>query len=89
MAALHSYGIARRIVQMAAGSLAVNQGTIYPALLRLERGGWVASEWGVSQDNRRARFYSLTRSRKKQMAAEAENWSRTAAVVNRQLGVRS
>src|SRR3954469_13804903 len=85
LGALHGYGIARHIEQVAQGSLALNQGTIYPALLRLEQRGWIASEWGVSENNRRARFYSLTLSGKKQLAAEAENWSRTVAMVNRLL----
>jgi PadR family transcriptional regulator, regulatory protein PadR len=86
---LHGYGIARRIEQVAEGSLALNQGTIYPALLRLEQRGWIASEWGVSENNRRARFYSITRPGKKQLAAETENWSRTVAMVNRMLEHRS
>jgi PadR family transcriptional regulator, regulatory protein PadR len=85
MGPLHGYGIARRIEQVAAGSLALNQGTIYPALLRLEQRGWIASEWGTSENNRRARFYSMTRAGRKQLAAEAENWSRTVAMVNRLL----
>jgi PadR family transcriptional regulator, regulatory protein PadR len=86
---LHGFGIARRIEQVAEGSLALNQGTIYPALLRLEQRGWIASEWGVSENNRRARFYSITRPGKKQLAAETESWSRTVAIVNRMLEQRS
>lgn len=86
---LHGFGIARRIEQVAQGSLALNQGTIYPALLRLEQRGWIASEWGISENNRRARFYSITRPGKKQLAAETENWSRTVAMVNRMLEQRS
>ena len=82
---LHGYGIARRIEQMAAGSLELNQGTIYPALLRLEQKGWITSEWGASDNNRRARFYSITRAGRKQLAAEAENWSRTVAMMARML----
>jgi transcriptional regulator len=81
----HGYGIARRIEQVAQGALALNQGTIYPALLRLEQKGWISSEWGTSENNRRARFYSITRSGKKQLAAEAENWARTVAMVSRLL----
>jgi PadR family transcriptional regulator PadR len=81
----HGYGIARRIEQVAEGSLALNQGTIYPALLRLEQKGWIASEWGTSDNNRRARFYSITRAGRKQLEAEADNWSRTVAMVNRLL----
>jgi PadR family transcriptional regulator PadR len=82
---LHGYGIARRIEQVAQGSLALNQGTIYPALLRLEQRGWIKSDWGTSENNRRARFYSISAAGRKQLAAEAENWSRTVAIVNRLL----
>ncbi|HXB70269.1 MAG TPA: PadR family transcriptional regulator [Candidatus Acidoferrales bacterium] len=90
---LHGYGIARRIEQVADGSpdldlklnLKLNQGTIYPALLRLEQRGWLSSEWGTSDNNRRARFYSITRSGRKQLTAETRNWSRTVAMVNRLL----
>jgi PadR family transcriptional regulator, regulatory protein PadR len=81
----HGYGIARRIEQVAQGSLELNQGTIYPALLRLEQRGWISSKWGVSENNRRARFYSITASGRRQLTAEAENWSRTVAIVNRLL----
>ena len=80
MGPLHGYGIARRIEQMAEGALALNQGTIYPALLRLEQKGWIASEWGTSETNRRARFYSITRAGRKQLAAEADAWARTEAI---------
>src|SRR6266545_2706527 len=86
---LHGYGIARRIEQAAQGSLALNQGTIYPALVRLENQGWISSDWGMSENNRRARFYSITRAGKKQLAAEAESWARTVAIVNRLLEDRS
>ena len=82
---LHGYGIARRIEQVAESSLALNQGTIYPALLRLEQKGWISSEWGNSENNRKARFYSITRAGRKQLAAEAENWSRTVAMMARLL----
>jgi PadR family transcriptional regulator PadR len=82
---VHGYGIARRIEQVAQGSLELNQGTIYPALLRLEQKGWIASEWGASENNRRARFYSITRAGKKQLAEEAANWSRTVAMMARML----
>ena len=85
MGPLHGFGIARRIEQIADGAFALNQGTIYPALLRLEQKGWISSAWGTSENNRRARFYSITRAGKKQLAAEAENWARTVAVVNRML----
>ena len=82
---IHGYGIARRIEQMAQGSLELNQGTIYPALLRLEQRGWISSEWGASENRRRARFYSITRAGRKQLEVEERNWSRTVAMVNRML----
>jgi PadR family transcriptional regulator PadR len=85
MGPLHGFGIARRIEQIADGAFALNQGTIYPALLRLEQKGWIASEWGTSENNRRARFYSITRTGKKQLTAETENWDRTVAMVKRLL----
>src|SRR5918911_4915589 len=81
MGPLHGYAVARRIEQIAAGALALNQGTIYPALLRLEQKGWIRSAWGTSENNRRARFYSITRAGRKQFAAEAESWARTVAMV--------
>src|ERR1700722_12356572 len=74
---VHGFGIARRIEQVAEGSLALNQGTIYPALLRLEKKGWIRSEWGASENKRRARFYSITRSGRKQLVDEERNWART------------
>lgn len=89
MGSLHGYGIARRIEQMAEGSLALNQGTIYPALLRLEQKGWIKSAWGTSENNRRARFYTITAAGKKQLSAEAELWARTVSLVNRLLGSES
>jgi transcriptional regulator len=89
MGPLHGYGIARRIEQVAEGSLELNQGTIYPALLRLEQRGWISSEWGASENNRKARYYSITRSGRKQLAAETENWSRTVAMLERMLGNES
>jgi transcriptional regulator len=85
MGALHGYGIARRIEQIAEGSLALNQGTIYPALLRLEQKGWITSEWGMSENNRRARFYSITRSGRTQLVVESDLWSRTVAMMSRLL----
>jgi len=85
MGAQHGYGIARRIEQIAEGALSLNQGTIYPALLRLEQKGWIKSEWGTSENNRRARFYSITRTGKKQLAIEADLWARTVAMMNRLL----
>jgi transcriptional regulator len=85
----HGYGIARRIEQVAEGALALNQGTIYPALLRLEQKGWIASEWGTSENNRRARFFTITRAGRKQMEREAENWTRVVAILQRLLEARS
>ena len=85
---LHGYGIARRIEQVSQGSLAVNQGTIYPALLRLEQKGWISSDWGTSDNNRRARFYSLTRTGRRQMAVEATVWEQTVAMMTRLLAGR-
>jgi PadR family transcriptional regulator PadR len=82
---LHGFGIARRIEQVAQGSLSLNQGTIYPALLRLEQRGWIASEWGMSEANRRARYYSITKDGRKQLAVEARLWSQTVTIVNRLL----
>src|ERR1044072_992125 len=82
---LHGYGIARRIEQVAQGALALNQGTIYPALLRLEQKGWIKSGLGTSENNRRARFYSITTIGRKHLAAEASSWARTVAIVNRLL----
>src|SRR5579872_3143306 len=77
----HGWGIARRIEQTSDNLLEVNQGTLYPALLRLEQMGWIRSEWGVSEANRRARFYSITRAGRKQLARETENWERISGVI--------
>jgi PadR family transcriptional regulator PadR len=85
MGPLHGNVIARRIEQAAQGSLALNQGTIYPALLRLEQKGWIESEWGTSENNRRARFYSITRAGKKQLTAETDSWARTVEMMSRLL----
>lgn len=82
---LHGYGIAQRIQQISGELLKLNQGTLYPALLRLEQRGWIGSKWGSSENNRRAKFYSLTRRGRKQLVAEAENWERMAAVITRLL----
>jgi transcriptional regulator len=86
---LHGYGIARRIEQVAEGSLALNQGTIYPALLRLEQKGWIRSEWGTSDNNRRARFYTITAAGKRQLTAETALWERTVSLVSRLLDSES
>ena len=85
MGPLHGYAIARRIEQVAQGSLALNQGTIYPALLRLEQKGWIASKWGVSETKRRVRFFTITRAGVKQLDAEQRAWARTVEVLNRML----
>jgi PadR family transcriptional regulator PadR len=82
---LHGYGIARRIEQLSQEVLQLNEGTVYTALLRLHQQGWITSEWGASENNRRARFYSITRSGRKQLANETENWERIAAVIGRVL----
>ena len=79
----HGWGIARRIEQISGDALARNQGTLYPALLRLQQMGWIASKWGASENNRRARFYSITRAGKKQLATESENWERISAIMAR------
>ena len=89
MGPLHGYGIARRIEQVAQGMLALNQGTIYPALLRLEQKAWIKSRWGMSENNRRARFYEITRAGKKQLAVETESWERTVAIMSRMLEDKS
>jgi transcriptional regulator len=79
----HGYGIARRIEQISDNTLSLNQGTIYPALLRLRQRGWVRAEWGTSDNGRRARYYSLTRSGKAQIGRETESWKRTAETMER------
>ena len=80
---LHGYGIARRIEQTSGDKLTLNYGTLYPALLKLEQEGSIASEWGVSDNNRRAKFYRLTRSGRKQIASETRDWERTARIIER------
>jgi PadR family transcriptional regulator PadR len=79
----HGWGIARRIEQISGDLLAVNQGTLYPLLLRLENEGSIASEWGASENNRRARFYRLTAAGRKQLLAETRDWEQTAAIIER------
>lgn len=85
MGPLHGFGIAQRIQQVSDELLQLNQGTLYPALLRLEQRGWIAAEWGVSENNRKAKYYSLTRAGRKQLREEVENWERMSAVINRLL----
>ena len=83
---LHGWAIAKRIEQVAQDLLELKYGTLYPALMRLEQSGWISSEWGTSENNRRARFYSITRQGRKQLAREAENWGQMAAFIARVLG---
>ncbi len=80
---LHGYGIARRIEQTSGDLLAVNYGTLYPALLKLEQEGYISSEWGVSDNNRRAKYYKLTRAGRKQLEREARDWAQTTAILAR------
>jgi PadR family transcriptional regulator PadR len=86
MGPLHGYGIAQRIQQVSEDLMKLNQGTLYPALLRLEQRGWIGSKWGVSDNNRKAKYYSLTRAGRKQLTSETENWERMAGVMARLLG---
>jgi PadR family transcriptional regulator PadR len=83
LGALHGYGIARRIEQTSGDLLSVNYGTLYPALLKLEQEGYIASEWGVSDNNRKAKFYKLTRAGRKQLEREAREWEQTTAILAR------
>jgi transcriptional regulator len=83
--AMHGWGISQRIQQVSEDVLAVNQGSLYPALHRLEEKGWIQAEWGNSENNRRARYYSLTRAGRRQLAEETESWERFAAAVARVL----
>lgn len=88
MGSQHGYGIAMRIQQVSEDLLKLNQGTLYPALLRLEQRGWISSKWGVSENNRKAKFYTLTRTGRRQLATETESWERMAAVIQRLLGTQ-
>jgi PadR family transcriptional regulator, regulatory protein PadR len=85
MGPLHGYGIARRIEQVSYDVLHLNQGTLYPALLRLTQKGWISARWGVSENNRRARFYSLTSAGRKQLASEAQSWEQMVEIIGRML----
>jgi len=85
MGPLHGFGIARRIEQLSEDVLQLNEGTVYSSLLRLQQQGWIKSEWGTSDNNRKARFYSITRLGKKQLDLETENWERIAGVIGRVL----
>ena len=86
MGPLHGWAIAKRIEQVAQDLLEMKYGTLYPALMRLEQNGWLSSQWGTSENNRRARFYSITRQGRKQLALEEENWEQMAAFIARVLG---
>src|SRR5438128_6026158 len=85
MGPLHGYGIARRIEQISEDVLQLNQGTIYASLLRLQQRRWISASWGTSENNRRAKFYAITRAGRKQLAAEAQNWERISGVIARLL----
>src|ERR1043166_6413638 len=89
MGALHGYGIARRIEQLSEEVLHVNQGTVYASLVRLVQKGWIKAEWGTSENNRSAKYYSITARGKKQLAAEAEDWSRVSGVIGKLLQLES
>jgi transcriptional regulator len=86
---LHGYGMARRIEQISGDLLTVNQGTLYPVLLKLVQEGSIASEWGASENNRKARFYRLTRQGRRQLQAEAKNWEQTAEIIERFFAVKA
>lgn len=90
MGPMHGYGLARRIEQLSEEMLQVNQGTIYLCLVRLVQRGWIKAEWGTSENNRKAKFYSISRAGRGQLAAETENWERLSGIIGRllQLGVR-
>ena len=83
---LHGYGIARRIEQISEDVLQLNQGTLYPALLRMEQEGWIASKWGASEKNRKAKFYSITAAGKRRLAKETEDWKRMSSTIERFVG---
>lgn len=85
MGPLHGYGIARRIEQISGDTVILNQGTIYASLVRLGQRGWIASEWGTSDNNRRARFYAITKAGRKQLATETQNWARLSSLIGRML----
>jgi len=86
LGSMHGYGISQRLQQVSSNMLQLNQGTLYPALLRLEQRGWIASRWGTSENNRRAKFYTLTRAGRRQLVREAADWLRTVDVMGRLLG---
>ena len=85
MGPLHGYGIARRIEQLSQDVLQLNEGTVYTSLLRLQQQGWISSDWGASENNRKAKFYAITKTGRKQLAEETENWERISGVIGRVL----
>jgi PadR family transcriptional regulator PadR len=87
MGSLHGYGIARRIEQISEEALLINQGTIYASLVRLMHKGWISGAWGTSENNRKARFYSITKSGRKHLSTEARNWERISGVIGRVLRI--
>ena len=87
MGPMHGYGIARRIEQLSEDVLQLNEGTVYASLLRLQQKAWISANWGASENNRKAKFYAITRSGRKQLGREAENWRRISGVVGRVLGL--
>jgi PadR family transcriptional regulator PadR len=89
MGALHGYAIARRLEQMSASEMRLSQGSIYPALMRLEQNGWIATKWGISETNRKVKFYSLTRAGTKRLHVEVANWEQATALVARVLGAKA
>jgi len=88
MGPLHGYGVARRIEQVSSDEVLLNQGTIYASLVRLQHRGWIAGKWGTSDNNRKAKFYSITRAGQKQLAKDAAHWQRLAAVMGRVLALQ-
>ena len=89
MGPLHGYGISRRLEQLSEALLQLNEGTVYASLLRLTQNGWIASAWGASENNRKAKFYSITRAGRRQLARETESWERIAGVIGRVLRLES
>jgi PadR family transcriptional regulator PadR len=86
LAPMHGWGITQRIQQISEGVLQVNQGSLYPALVRLEQRGWISSEWGTSENNRQAKYYTLTKSGRKQLSKETESWKRVSTAIEQILG---
>ena len=91
MGPLHGFGIARRLEQVSEDAIRLNEGTVYTSLMRLQQNGWIEAEWGASENNRKAKFYSITRTGRKQLAKEQESWERISTVIGRvlKLGARN